>query len=83
MLPSKQRKTENKSAANLAMIILTILMYCMSTVHIALALQVTLVAFFDQHVTEGNPSIFDNQGDPLIWVQIGMELLNVRISALL
>ena len=48
MFPSKQRKTENKSAANLAMIILTILMYCMSTVHIALALQVTLVAFFDQ-----------------------------------
>ncbi|KAI0749974.1 hypothetical protein C8Q80DRAFT_1120074 [Daedaleopsis nitida] len=75
----KQRSTE-RSVANVVMIVLTVLMYLMSTVHIALALRVNLIAFFDQHATEGGLTIFDNQGDPLVWVQIGMELLNCLIG---
>ena len=63
------------------MIVLTVLMYCMSTVHIALALQVNLIAFFDQHAIEGGLTILDEQGDALVWVQIMLELLNVGCPA--
>lgn len=59
------------------MITLIMLMYCMSTVHIALALQVNLIAFFNQHAIEGGLTILDDQGNPLVWVQIMLELLNV------
>ena len=59
------------------MITLTFLMYLLGTVHVALALRVDLIAFFDQHAIEGGVTIFDDQGDLLVWLQIMIELLNV------
>ena len=63
---------------NLVMITLTVLMYCMSTAHIALALRADLIAFFEQHAIEGGPNILNDQGDALVWVQNMLELINVR-----
>ena len=64
------------------MICLTVLMYCMSTVHIALALRLDLIAFFDEHVIEGGPSILDDQGNALNYIQICLELINVSYAFL-
>ena len=73
----RKARSQRMAPVNIAMIVLTVLMYCMSTVHIALALRVNLIAFFDQHAIEGGVTILDNQGDPLVWIQIMLELVNV------
>ena len=62
---------------NLVMVALTLLMYCMSTAHIALVLKVDLMAFFDEHATEGRFTILNEQEDPLHWVQNMLEIINV------
>ena len=61
------------------MIALTLLMYFMGTIHVALAIRVDLIAFFDQHAIEGGVTIFDDQGDRLVWLQIMIELLDVSL----
>lgn len=77
MCNSNKRRSQRLAPTNVVMITLIVLMYCMSTIHIALALRVNLIAFFDQHAIEGGVTIFDDQGDPLVWIQIMLELLNV------
>ena len=59
------------------MVALTVLMYCITTAHIALALRITIIALFDEHAIEGGPSIFDDLGNPLGYMQIALELFNV------
>ncbi|KAI0749967.1 hypothetical protein C8Q80DRAFT_1066899, partial [Daedaleopsis nitida] len=73
---NKKRRSKRLAPMNVVMITLTVLMYCMSTIHVALAMRVNLIAFFDQHAIEGGLTIFDDQGDPLVWIQIMLELLN-------
>ncbi|KAH9933641.1 uncharacterized protein BXZ73DRAFT_101025 [Epithele typhae] len=75
-----KRRPQRMARTNIIMIVLTVLMYCMSTVHIALALRVNLIAFFEQHAIEGGTTILDDQGSPLVWVQIGLELLNCLLG---
>ena len=78
--PARRKRREQRlQRTNLAMIALTLLMYFMGTIHVALALRVDLIAFFDQHAIEGGVTIFDDQGDRLVWLQIMIELLNVSI----
>ena len=61
------------------MIASMLLMYCLGAAQIALVLHVDLIAFFDQHAIEGGVTIFDDQGDRLVWLQIMIELLNVSL----
>ncbi|KAH9934479.1 uncharacterized protein BXZ73DRAFT_100671 [Epithele typhae] len=79
LLLRKSRK-QRMARTNLVMTALTVLMYCMSTVHVAMALRVDLMAFFDQHAIEGGLSILEEQGDPLIWGQICLELINCLLG---
>ena len=44
-------------------------MYSMGTIHVAFALHVDLVAFFDQHAIEGGGTIFNDQGNRFDWLQ--------------
>lgn len=53
---------------------LTILMYCMSTVHITLSIRAAVRAFFLQH--EG-----ESEKDPTVWVQLLLEFLNVGLAS--
>ena len=59
------------------MLALTVLMYSLSTVHIALSCRQNLIAFFDQHAAEGGLSILNDQGNPIVYVQIAVEVINV------
>lgn len=62
------------------MLILTVSMYSLSTAHVALSLWQNLIAFFDQHAAEGALSILNDQGSPIVYGQIALEVINVRIS---
>ena len=64
---------------NLVMIVMTVLMYCISTTHLSLALKVELIAFFDEHAIESNDrlTILQDQGNALVWLQIFLESFNV------
>ena len=64
------------------MMTLTALMYSLSTVHIALSCRQNLIAFFDQHAAEGSLSILNDQGNPIVYVQIAVEVVNVSTSGL-
>ncbi|KAH9940165.1 uncharacterized protein BXZ73DRAFT_43019 [Epithele typhae] len=55
-------------------------MYCLSTTHVAMALEVCLIAFFKEHSIEGGLTIFNDQGNPLIWGEICIELINCLIG---
>ena len=52
-------------------------MYCMGTTQIALVLYAGLIAFFDQHAIEGSLTIFDDQGNRIVWIPVMLQLLNV------
>ena len=56
---------------NLIMVVLTVLMYSLSTVHIALFLSVDFSVFFDKNAVSGEDS------DPRVWMQVVLELVNV------
>ena len=64
---------------NLIMAALTVLMYGLSTVHIALAMRVDFVAFFDEHAIDGTGTgtIFNKNADPRVWMQVVLEIANV------
>ena len=59
------------------MLFLTVLMYGLSTAHIALHLRQNLIAFFKQHAADGSLSILNDQGNPLVYTQIALEVINV------
>ncbi len=59
------------------MTVLTVIMYCLSTAHLALSLQQNLIAFFDQHAADGGLTILNDQGHPLVYCQITIEVINV------
>ncbi|TFK91590.1 hypothetical protein K466DRAFT_482487 [Polyporus arcularius HHB13444] len=54
-------------------------MYCLSTAHLALSLQQNLIAFFDQHAADGGLTILNDQGHPLVYCQITIEVINDSI----
>ncbi|TBU52727.1 hypothetical protein BD310DRAFT_952553 [Dichomitus squalens] len=51
----------------------------LSTVHIALSLRQNLIAFFAQHAAEGALSILNDQGNPIVYMQILIEVVNDSI----
>ena len=59
------------------MIALTLLMYFMATVHVALALRVDLIAFFDQRAANGGQTVLNDVSSPLVYAQIAVEVVNV------
>lgn len=59
------------------MTILTVIMYSLSTAHLALSMQQNLIAFFDQQAADGRLSILNDQGNPLVYCQIAIEVVNV------
>ena len=59
------------------MLVLTVLMYSLSTVHIALSFRQNEIAFFNQHAADGGLSILNDQGNPIVFVQIAVEVINV------
>ena len=74
-----QRKHQGEldSRTNTVMLILTVLMYSLSTAHIALHLRQNLIAFFEQHAADGDLSILNDQGNPIVYAQIALEVINV------
>ena len=54
-------------------------MYGISTVHIALSLRQNLIAFFEQRAGDGAVSILNDQGNPIVYSQIALEIVNVSI----
>ncbi|KAI1783889.1 hypothetical protein LXA43DRAFT_955783 [Ganoderma leucocontextum] len=76
----RKQQTEMDTKTNTIMLLLTALMYGLSTVHIALSLRQNLIAFFDQHAAEGASSILNDQGNPIVYVQIALEVVNCLIG---
>ena len=62
------------------MLVLTLVMYSLSTVHIALSFRQNLIAFFDQHAADGGLSILNDQGNPIVYTQIAVEVINVSMG---
>ena len=77
MYCSRKQRSMRMAPTNLVMIALTLMMYSISTAHVALVFRVDLIAFFDQHATEGGFTILNVQGVPLQWVQNMLEIMNV------
>ncbi|KAJ3769749.1 hypothetical protein FB446DRAFT_774150 [Lentinula raphanica] len=48
----------------------------MSTVHLALSLRMNLVALFKQKAADGQESLYDDQGSPLYFGQVAIEVIN-------
>lgn len=71
----KQRK--EKTTTNTTMLFLTLLMYSLATAHISLSLRQNLIAFFDQDAIDGGLSILNDQGNPIVYSQIAVEVINV------
>ncbi|KAJ3720882.1 hypothetical protein C8R42DRAFT_544007, partial [Lentinula raphanica] len=61
---------------NMIMTTLTVFMYIMSTVHLALSLRMNLVALFKQKAADGQESLYDDQGSPLYFGQVAIEVIN-------
>ena len=59
------------------MVFLTVLMYGLSTTHIALSLRQTLIAFFNQHAADGGDTILNDPGNPITYSSIAIEVVNV------
>ncbi|TFK84792.1 hypothetical protein K466DRAFT_553058 [Polyporus arcularius HHB13444] len=57
----------------------TMYLLLLSTVHIALSMQQNLIAFFDQHAAEGDQTILNDAGSPLVYCQIAIEVINDSI----
>ena len=73
----RRRQTKRTSAINMIMVVLTVLMYGLSTTHVGLSLQQNLIAFFDQHAADGGDTILNDPNDPLVYSQIAIEVVNV------
>ncbi|KAJ3804933.1 hypothetical protein F5876DRAFT_82409 [Lentinula aff. lateritia] len=58
------------------MTILTVVMYCISTVHLALSVRMNLVALFTQKAADGGETLYDDQGSPLYFGQVAFEVIN-------
>ncbi|RPD54332.1 hypothetical protein L226DRAFT_472059 [Lentinus tigrinus ALCF2SS1-7] len=67
------------SPINITMIVLTVVMYALSTTHIALSLRQNLIAFFDQHAADGGHTILNDPNNPLVYSQIAIEVINDAI----
>ncbi|KAI0749957.1 hypothetical protein C8Q80DRAFT_1102089 [Daedaleopsis nitida] len=67
------------STTNIVMVILTVLMYGLSTTHISLSLKQNLIAFFDQKAADGGHTVFNKVNDPLVYSQIALEIVNDSI----
>ncbi|KAJ3919287.1 hypothetical protein F5877DRAFT_78175 [Lentinula edodes] len=74
------RKRGDKGKANIIMTIVTVIMYCMSTVHLALSVYQNLVALFTQRAADGGNTLFDDKGSPLYYIQIGIEVINCLLG---
>ncbi|KAJ3852447.1 hypothetical protein EV368DRAFT_15544, partial [Lentinula lateritia] len=61
---------------NTIMTILTVVMYCISTVHLALSVRMNLVALFTQKAADGGETLYDDQGSPLYFGQVAFEVIN-------
>lgn len=59
------------------MVVLTVLMYSLSTTHISLSLRQNLIAFFDQKAANGGDTVLNKVSDPLVYTQIALEVINV------
>ncbi|KAJ3819758.1 hypothetical protein F5880DRAFT_1509907 [Lentinula raphanica] len=70
------QKRRRKGLTNMIMTTLTVFMYIMSTVHLALSLRMNLVALFKQKAADGQESLYDDQGSPLYFGQVAIEVIN-------
>ena len=59
------------------MVCATLAMYSLATAHVGLSLRQNLIAFFDQKAADGGRTILNDQGDPLVYSQITIEIINV------
>ncbi|KAJ3745515.1 hypothetical protein DFH05DRAFT_1542433 [Lentinula detonsa] len=75
LLLQRQRR-KGKGITNIIMTILTVFMYVMSTVHLALSLRMNLVALFTQKAADGGETLYDDQGSPLYFGQVAIEVIN-------
>ncbi|RDX44029.1 hypothetical protein OH76DRAFT_1123452 [Lentinus brumalis] len=80
LAPGRKRRTKRTSLANVNMTILTVIMYSLSTAHLALSMQQNLIAFFEQQAADGRLSILNDQGNPLVYCQIAIEVVNCLLS---
>lgn len=62
---------------NLLMVFATVAMYSLSTTHFGLAFRQNLIAFFDQRAIDGGFTIMNDPGNPLVYTQIAVEIVNV------
>ena len=78
----RKRQTRRTSLINMIMVVLTVLMYGLSTTHIALSLRQTLIAFFNQHAADGGDTILNDPGNPITYSSIAIEVVNVSFPSL-
>ncbi|PIL32198.1 hypothetical protein GSI_05443 [Ganoderma sinense ZZ0214-1] len=76
----EKKRGEKNTSPNTLMLFLTVLMYSLSTVHIALSCRQNLIAFFDQHAADGGLSILNDQGNPIVFIQIAVEVINCLLG---
>ncbi|KAH7873037.1 uncharacterized protein C8R40DRAFT_414280 [Lentinula edodes] len=69
-------RRKSKRITNTIMTILTVVMYCISTVHLALSVRMNLVALFTQKAADGGETLYDDQGSPLYFGQVAFEVIN-------
>ena len=62
---------------NILMVCATLAMYALATAHVGLSLRQNLIAFFDQKAADGGRTIMNNRGNPLVYCQIAVEVINV------
>ncbi|KAJ4473729.1 hypothetical protein J3R30DRAFT_713404 [Lentinula aciculospora] len=70
------RRHKRKEITNIIMTLLTVIMYCISTVHLALSVRMNLVALFVQKAADGGETLYDDQGSPLYFGQVAFEVIN-------
>ncbi|RPD69257.1 hypothetical protein L226DRAFT_539935 [Lentinus tigrinus ALCF2SS1-7] len=80
LLGPRRRQTKRTSLVNLAMVFLTVVMYALSTTHVALSLRQNLIAFFNQHAADGGNTILNDPNDPLVYSQIAIEVINCLLG---
>lgn len=59
------------------MIAITVIMYSLSTAHMGISLSQNLIGFFEQDAARGGLTILNDQGSPLVYSQIAIEIVNV------
>ncbi|KAJ3931792.1 MAG: hypothetical protein NXY57DRAFT_1038910 [Lentinula lateritia] len=58
------------------MTILTVVMYCISAVHLALSARMNLAALFTQKAADVGEALYDVQGSPFYFGQVAFEVIN-------